>query len=690
MLNNPGLKLLVRVGTGMLCWSMALTGLAQSKETRELEETITTARRLEESLQEVPVSVTAISGEDLVARGVADLTGLQQRVPSLRVQASDINPKAFLIGIRGLRSASYAAMEDPVAGTYFAEAVQAHPYGFGNTLFDLESIQVLKGPQGTLFGRNHTAGAILVEPNKASIDDGLNGYVKLGLGEYNMKSFVGVLNVPINDMAALRLAYRRFERDGYTKNLLTGQRFDTSDDEVIRVSFLFQPTDNLRSHTVYDSLLDEGGPVMGQIPSFYEAGVSSFIRSIFEEDVALQQQLGERKIYNAIGSGLGGILSSEHRNDLLHPKNCVIYPNSTCRKHPLPTQEVDSEGILNNTAWTFDNGITIKNIISYRDVEHWLGASSIIPPASVTTFLPTVQASVNFGSGIQGVQDNQQEQTSEELQISGKAFDDKLSWIAGYFWFRERFTEDAPAYIFSTLTYNRTRSKGENEAQAVYAHGTYQFSDQWRLTLGVRYNEDDRALDNLSRNGFDPATGIPGPCQFLETPDGPRLPDDDCHVDGSENWNEVTWNTSLEYQTNDDTMVYGTVRRGYKAGGFARNSNLVTRATYEPEIVTDYELGVKADMNWGAMPVRANVAFYYTQIDDLQVGTAVANAEETTFFTFTNNAGEAEVKGDRTGDDLSSCRPFDDRSRGQLHRCRIQGVPGTGWQYFCGYLLYAV
>jgi iron complex outermembrane receptor protein len=602
-----------------------------------IEEVIVTARRKEENLQVVPVSVTVISGKVLEERGIADLTSLQQRVPSLRIQASDVNPKAFLVGIRGLKSASYAAMEDPVAGTYFDEVVQAHPYGFGSTLFDLQSVQVLKGPQGTLFGRNHTAGAILIESNKAQITDGTEGYAKVGLGDFKMKEFEGVANLPINDMSALRVAYRDFKRDGYTRNILNGQLFDGSDEKVLRLSYLIKPTRSLSSHFVYDYLLDEGGPTSVMLSGLFLPQVSAANRAVFGPALARQQALGPRQFAYVPGTGIGGTgNTTAPGNDMLHPAQCLLNPGNTiCRKHAQPIQEIVSKGILNNTAWELDNGITIKNIIGYRKVSHVLEASNVASAVPVAS---------PVGVAFMGVQENKQNQMSEELQFSGKAFDDKLDWIAGYFWFRERFSEYAPSFQFSQTTYNKTQSKGENKATAVFAQGTYKLTDQWKLTVGMRANKDKRMLDNFSRNAWSVATGLPGTCQFTENfVNFPATRE--CRIKGEKTWSANTWNLSLDYQMDADTLIYLTTRKGYKSGGFARNSNLVERATYNPEFVRDIEFGIKSDAHWGAMPVRTNFAIYNSDVTNLQVGNAVGNPVTGVFFTYTNNAGKAQVNG---------------------------------------------
>ena len=150
-------------------------------------------------------------------------------------------------------------------------------------------------------------------------------------------------------------------------------------------------------------------------------------------------------------------------------------------------------------------------------------------------------------------------------------------------------------------------------------------------------------MDNFSRNAFSVTTGLPGACQFQLN--FVALPNSACRVNGEESWLATTWSASVDYQMDPDTLFYATTRKGYKSGGFARNSNLVERSTFNPEFVRDIEIGVKSDMHWGEMPVRMNAAFYESKVTDLQIGVAIPNPTTGAFFTYTNNAGKAEVKG---------------------------------------------
>lgn len=602
-----------------------------------IEEIIVTARRKEENLQTVPVSVTVLRGEALKQRGITNLTNLQTNVPSLRIQASDVNPKAFLVGMRGLKSGTYAATEDSVVGTYFAEVVQAHPYAFGATMFDLQSVQILKGPQGTLFGRNHTAGAILIEPNKASISEGNEGSIKLGLGDYSMKEFEGVGNWQINDISALRMAYRKFQRDGYTTNILTGQKFDGSDETVLRMSYLIKPTTNITSHTIYDYFLDDGGPMASLNTDIFRPQISAANLAVFGPAVAFQQSLGPRKFAAIYGTGIGGFgNTTAPGNDMRAPTQCLLNAgNRICRKSFLPTQEIISKGLINNSSWVLGD-VTIKNIIGYRKASHVMEAASVLSPVPVAS---------PIGVAFSGEQRNRQNQLSEELQFSGKAFEDQLDWITGGFYFRERFTEYAPGFAMSTTNYNITQGYGENKAKAIFGQGSYKFNDQWKVTLGLRRNFDTRSAVNNTRIGYSVVTGLPDACQFRDVSNVP-LPDNACQLSGERSWAATTWNVSLEYQMDKETLLYVAMRKGYKSGGFSRNAAFASRLTFDPEFVKDIELGAKSDMHWGTMPIRLNAALYKSDITDMQLNVAeLLPGTTSTFVSFTNNAGKAQVTG---------------------------------------------
>ncbi len=249
----------VSAGCVAACALPATPSLAQDagKTTASgLEEVIVTARRREENLQVVPISLTAISGEDLARKGVQNAYDLANSVPSLTMSTSGTMSKALMPGIRGVSTRSFLLLDDPAVGTYFAEAVVAHPWGFGDTFFDIQSVQTLRGPQGTLFGRNTTGGAILIEPNKPNFD-GFEGNVKTTFGDYNLRQVDAMINIPFNEVFAIRIAGEHKERDGYTTNILSGQKRDGVGNDAGRFQLTIRPTESITSNTIGDYMNED-------------------------------------------------------------------------------------------------------------------------------------------------------------------------------------------------------------------------------------------------------------------------------------------------------------------------------------------------------------------------------------------------------------------------------------------------
>jgi hypothetical protein len=198
-----------------------------------------------------------------------------------------------------------------------------------------------------LFGRNHTAGAILIESNKAQITDGNEGYAKSRHGRLQHEAVSRAWPICRSTTCRqLRMSPTSdFKRDGYTRNLASGQMFDGSDEKILRLSYLIKPTSQLSSHFVYDSLQDDGGPISTLLSDVFRPQISAANLAVFGPAVGLQQKLGPRQFYSPYGTGIGGFgNTTQAGNDLLNPTQCLINPGNTiCRKHAQPVQEIESK-----------------------------------------------------------------------------------------------------------------------------------------------------------------------------------------------------------------------------------------------------------------------------------------------------------------------------------------------------------
>src|SRR5690606_14484074 len=214
--------------------------------------------------------------------------------------------------------------QDPSVGVYFADVVLQRPHGSNQTMYDIESVQVLKGPQGTLFGRNTTGGAVLINPRKPVLGE-TEGEIGFGFGNYAAKSVTAAGNIPLGDTAALRVGGQINSRDGYTHNETTGKDQDDQDSQAFRVSLLWQPTENLQSYFVYDQFnSDDNGTALRLVASRIPFQASTLANL---EDSDFHTVFGNNPAYN----------------------------------------KVDTSGIYNTTTYDYGN-ITLKNIIGYREV----------------------------------------------------------------------------------------------------------------------------------------------------------------------------------------------------------------------------------------------------------------------------------------------------------------------------------
>jgi iron complex outermembrane receptor protein len=541
------------------------------------DQIVVTARRREESAQTVPVSVTAFNAEMLREKAIVSTQDLTYTTPGLNVapQTSRDTPS---IVIRGQRRATAGAAAPSVV-TYFADVPLPNEGSIVPT-FDVGSIQVLKGPQGTLFGRNTTGGALLLYPVAPDYDFG--GYGQLTLGSYNERTFEGAVNVPVVEgRVALRLAGQIARREGYTRNHGIGGDLDDRHNDAFRGSLLLEPVDGLKNVTVFDyykakengtgtvnngvypnpAVAGGGSARTAANAPYFDCGVAGC-----DVDIALaeQQAAGVRDVSTSINP----------------------YSNRTFW------------GVANTT--TLDVGaVTFKNIFGYR--------SSKVDAARDMdgTYLRLND----------GVSNTNVEQYSNEFQILGKLFDDKLDWIVGAFYLKSDPSGVNGGVTYAavipgrTYTYNENYNSATSKAlfgQIGYAFGG--FADGLRFNGGFRYTWDKSSGCSVA---------------VLSTLD--RVGPDQCEVrggkTGSEKSKAPTWTLGLDYKVNEDVFLYITNRRGYRAAGFNQSglsSYFDGFETYKPEKVTDYEAGIKSSWQIGDVKGRFNIAAYTSKYSNIQ------------------------------------------------------------------------
>jgi iron complex outermembrane recepter protein len=468
-------------------------------------------------------------------------------------------------------------------GVYIADVPVMRTYGIASMgVLDVASVEVLKGPQGTLFGRNTTGGAIQILPNRPS--DELEGEVSMGTGSHGRRMMEGILNVPLGDTLAARFAMNSEQNDGLIPNKGAGDDIYGKDAVTWRTTLRWTPSDALESTLYVDGFKDEN------------AGASAVLRAV--RPAVPNNALPFPTNYLAGTGGLsdrlyGGAIS----RDFEQRQNDDFY---SVRSGLDTFSEVEQFGVSNTTTYELNDNLSLKNVLAYRKVE----------------FNEDTDIDGSFtGAIIHSNQFGEIEQYSEELQLLGTSFDDRLKWMTGVFTFKER-GEDASISISlgnALVPMQNPRYSGGNavnKSVSGFGEATYSFTDQFDLTLGLRMTKDEREV--TARNGF-----VGGPCQMTDATTG--LPLAVCKKTVDDSWEEPTWNVSAKYRINDQHMVYVAHRHGYRSGGFnIRAATPAQFVPFDPETVDDIELGYKGDFQFGDQLLRFNAATYYSDYKDIQ------------------------------------------------------------------------
>lgn len=572
-------------------------------------EILVTARRREEALQDVPISVSAISGAALEQSGVSDVQGLQFRTPSLSISGSQSQRNTVAFSLRGQRTQETQLFTDAPVGTYFAEVVQPRPYGFGKSFYDLQSVQILKGVQGTLFGRNMTGGAVLVEPAHPKIGQ-FEGEIRAQYGSYNLRNLYGMVNVPVSDTLALRFAGVVNKRDGWARDV-SGLRLDNQNFYSFRASALWEPSDTISSLTVFDYYKSKERGTAAFLTAVKFPSVLSNYQGLhaagaIDADIAAQYEEARQLFYDRrftlnIGAGKGGNLDM----------------------FGTPREDIKNWGVTNKTTIDLSDNLRLKNIFGYRKQSRFV----IQDYDGIPAFLITPY------------QHTRTENISEELQLQGEAFEKRLTYILGAYYFQEKGTDGSIANTLPELnmvgagmnprTTNAslfaTTNPGEGYARtaAAFIAGTFKLTDQLSLSGGLRYNYDKRkitvspALPNMPN-----ADGSIGRCAFdidASVAGTQTVPFDQCHFTNSKSFKEWTYDATVQWEPSDRVTAYASYRHGFRSGGFStRATSYVALAPFLPEFVDEYEIGLKTNTPLGAGRLTTSTALFLQDGSNVQ------------------------------------------------------------------------
>lgn len=538
----------------------------EERRINNLDDIVVTARRVEENLQTVPLTASAFNSDALRAASIGSPQDLQQSIAGVYLAGTG-SPANAQYAIRGT-SKPVAGAGAPGVVSYFAD-VPLPAYVSSTPQYDLSSIQVLKGPQGTLFGRNTTGGAVLIYPTLPTFH--FDGYIQATVGNYSTRSVEGALNIPvIPDRLSLRFAGRIDRSDGTVRNLGVGGDLANQHDNNFRASILMKPTDWVTNTTIFD---------YAEQPASQGKGAAQVITSSGLPIPSLQAMIAQQNVRGGqvVDTGLLDTFEGWH-----------------------------SWGISNRTDVELPN-VTITNILGYRNVYY----------TSLSNFdgLP--------GSFFEAYQSYRNRQYSEELQVKGRVFDDRLSWLFGAF-----YADNPPAVNAGDSDLSDLGAPDapliytfySEESTALFANLSFEVVPGVTLNGGYRYTWDRFAACSGNGELNLPAGVRSGECMSeLANPSmlkgRSRAP---------------TWTIGADWQVNRDVFLYLTSRRGYKTGGLNTpllGNDLREFQTFRPEKTTDVEIGAKSNFTIGDMRTRFNVSAFRTKTTNQQlIGTQVSTS----------------------------------------------------------------
>ena len=594
---STALSLAIATAAGLSTAPFALAADAS------LEEIVVTARKKEESMQDVGLPVSAMSKTEIERAFARDISDLASVSPNLIIDETSQGPGGVAaIFIRGIGVADVEKNFDPAVGVVVDGIVIGANAGSLLRSIDLASIEVLRGPQGTLFGRNTIGGLINITTTQPTGE--LGAKVRVGVEDYDTWYADGIFNVGITDSLAAKLTLaKRDQQEGYYENVTLDKDVGRNDYQSYGINLLWDATDDLAfEYTYKKEETDQDTPPLlntGQARHAFCSGYGYCSPSL-DKPIT-----GDRRKIAQVGYRPVGPLA-DRKNPFL------VW-------HPDQVEQVPMDATFDTDAHTFEVRWDINE--NYR-LDYLYGYWE-----SEETILSNWDGTPQLLYGTDRPADY--EQDSHELRLTYDARD-RLSFVlGGYLWNSEYsidlnsyigFNPDFPGQFLDIYQY----SNQETDSWAVFFEADYKLTDALTLTLGGRYTEDEKE----SRQ-YGIVNTITDP--FTSHPD--------------EKWDEFTPRVGLSYNISDDMMLFATYSNGYRSGGFnGRVGNLVeAREPYDPETVDNFEIGIKSE--WLENRLRVNANVFYLEYDDKQEELQLPDDNDTGQKTVVTNAASATLQG---------------------------------------------
>lgn len=622
-----------------------------------LEEVMVTATRRVESAQDVAVSITVFNQEQIANANMTNSNDIATYTPSLTTNTR-FGPENASFSIRGFNRALRTAAS---VGVYFAEviaprgqSIQTSGDGAGpGTLFDLQNMQVLKGPQGTLFGRNTTGGSILLVPNRPG--DDFEGYVEYSGGNYNSERVQAVVNIPVSDNFKLRFGVDDSKRDGHLNNIsgIGADKLGNVDYTAVRLSILQNINDNLENYTIVSAMNSDTNGYTADLFACNPDGASLVAGALPPTLLGLIQLLYpdfDPLAFDPIAQPIDGPCGDQLAREKADGLDGFYDVMSTIKS---PKTVIKERRLINTTSWFIDEDTTLKGILAWADL-YTENGSDVFGSQFTNPDNPNLEFTAGVSAAYPDYPVTDQSTWVAELQLQGTSLESRLEWQTGLYY--ETSLPNGPSGQIAAvmITCNLLTLESNNPAdyqcydptagflgsvlrqdiettyinKAVYAQTTYDFSEMFSLTTGLRYTWDyTRAEAKKFRWAYFNNNQLPYTVQETEPSQSSEAP---------------TGVIELQFRPLDSVMMYAKYLRGYRQGGVnpAADPGI---DVFDKEEVDTYEIGAKTEFG-GPIPGRFNLAVFDNDFRDMQLQTGyISTLAGSTTAIF--NAGKSKIKG---------------------------------------------
>jgi len=520
-------------------------------EAGKVEKVTVTARRTKENQQKVPASVSSFSEKSLDRIGATDVTGLQGAIPNANIAQGRGSSNATNIYIRGVGQPDALQTFDPAVGVYVDDVYLSRIRGTQFELMDIERLEVLRGPQGTLYGKNTIGGALKVITRRPTGES--KGAASFTVGSYGELVGNGTISGGLTDTLAASASLLIGSRDGYVENPVTDAEYNDRGVGAGRVKLAWDPSEDFQLDVSFDYA---------------------------EEDAALNVGQATNTLTTILGVPLL-VLPATPPEFNFETRTTPGLPNST---------EMTHWGGSASATWDLDDAWTLRSITAYRELQN-------------RDYVDIDATQLELGDVLVDVDQNQ---TSQELQLLYAGTNWKL--VSGLYYLRENIVSHQEAYADDFLggflggnTFLRTVDDDlQTTSWAAFANAVFALTDTVNLSTGIRYTEEEKEYFRTTST-FSNSALFNGTFAFSRT----------------ESWENVSPMVSLDWQANDNTLLYARYATGFKSGGFNGRANAAGEdQPYDPETLDSYEVGVKSD--WADGTVRTNITAFYNDYTDFQ------------------------------------------------------------------------